>query len=58
MMIQEGDTLLCHFFTHEIVVLWKKIPILIEDYPYACMDYQGDPEMPRPPGQIGGPDGM
>ena len=37
---------------------WQKIPILQEDCPYVGMDYRVDPEMPLPPGEVWGPDGM
>lgn len=40
------------FFAH-----WDQLPLVIEDYPYAGMDYMGDPELPRPPGQAWGPEG-
>ena len=31
---------------------------MLEDYPYRDMDFTGDLDAPRPPGQAWGPDGM
>ena len=39
-----------HFFTEEFLEQWKKLPVIIEEYPYVGMDYHGDPEMPQAPG--------
>ena len=51
MMIHEGGGLVGRFFTHNLLAQWMQLLVLIEDYPYVGMDYKGDDEMPRPPGQ-------
>jgi len=40
-----------NFFGHLVYM-----PIFIDDYPYNGMNYQGDPDLPIPPGQAWGPD--
>ena len=37
---------------------WLQLPLTLEDYPYRDMDFTGDPDAPRPPGQAWGLDGM
>ena len=49
MMVHEGGGLVGHFFTRELLTQWSQLPVLIEDYPYADMDYMGDTEIPWPP---------
>ena len=39
------------FFTEDLLEQWRQLPVVIEEYLYVGMDYQGDPEMPRPPSQ-------
>ena len=46
------------FFTEDLLEQWLQLPVVIEEYPYVGMDFQGDPEMPRPLGQAWGPTGM
>jgi hypothetical protein len=46
------------YFTEDFYQQWEQMPLVIEDYPYAGMDYRGDPEMPRAPGQAWSLDGM
>ena len=58
MMIQEGGDRVVPFFTEELLEQWHQLPVMIGEYLYAGMDYQGDPEMPQPPGQAWGPAGM
>ena len=58
MMIGEGGSLVDCFFTRDSFSRSWRLLVLIEDYPYARMDYRGDPEMPRSPGQVLGPDNM
>ena len=65
MMVCEGGGIVDYFFMQEVLYLWRHLPVFIEDYPYAGMDYHGDAEMdyhgdaemPRPLGQAWGPDG-
>ena len=58
MMVREGGGRVGRFFTKELLKQWRKLPVVIEKYPYAGMDYHGDREMPRPPSQAWGPVGM
>ena len=46
MMIREGGSRVGHFFTEEILEQWRQILVVIEEYPYAGMEYQGDADMP------------
>lgn len=32
------------------VPTWDQMPLYIDDYPYSRMNYQGDPNLPLPPG--------
>ena len=50
MMIHEGGGRVGRFYMEDLLEQWLQLPVLIEEYPYAGMDYQGDPEMPQPPG--------
>ena len=58
MMIHEGGGRVGQFFTEELLEQWLQLPVLIEEYPHAGMDFEGDPEMSRPPGQAWGLAGM
>ena len=58
MMIRESNDRVGCFFTEELLEQWLHLPVVIEEYPYAGMDFQGDPEMPRPLGQAWGLAGM
>ena len=57
MMIRVGGSLVDCFFTWDIFSRSWKLLVFIEDYTYARMDYREDPEIPRPPRQVWGPDG-
>ena len=46
MMIHEGDDIVDYFFTEELLERWLQLPMVIKEYPYAGMDFQGDLEMP------------
>ena len=58
MMIREGGGRVGCFFTEELLEQCRQLPVVIEEYSYVGMNYHGDPEMPRPPGQAWGPAGM
>ena len=58
MMICKGGDRVGWFFTEELLAQWLQLSVVIEEYPYVGMDFQGDPEMPRPPGQAWGLAGM
>ena len=58
MMRRRGGGDVGRYFTQELYLQWLQLPMTLDDYPYRDMDYTGDPEAPRPPGQAWGPDGM
>ena len=44
MMIHDGGGRVGCFFI-ELLEQWLQLPMVIEEYPYASMDFQGDLEM-------------
>ena len=58
MMIHKGGGRVGHFFIEDFLEQWLQLRVVIEEYPYVGIDFQGDPEMPRPLGQAWGPVGM
>ena len=58
MMIREGGDRVGFFFMEDLLEQWLQLPMVIMEYPYMGMDFQGDPKMPRPLGQAWGPAGM
>ena len=46
MMIHEGGGRVGRFFTEDLLEQWLQLPVVIEEYPYAGMDFRGDTEMP------------
>ena len=58
MMVREGNDRVGLFFIEELLEQWRRLPVVIEEYPYVGMDYHGDPKMPRPPSQVWGLFGM
>ena len=57
MMCRQGGGDVGRYFTDELYMQWLQLPLALEDFPYRDMDYTGDPDAPRPPGQAWGPDG-
>ena len=45
-MIQEGGGRVGCFFSKELLEEWRHVLVVIEEYPYAGMNYHGDLEMP------------
>jgi hypothetical protein len=41
-------------YNDEFFFWWRRQVIAIDDYPYAGIDYRGDPDMPFPPGSAYG----
>jgi hypothetical protein len=41
-----------HFFTAEAAQVWRQMPQVILQYPYAGVDFRGDPDMVLPPGEV------
>jgi hypothetical protein len=37
-------------YNDEFFFWWRRQVIALEDYPYAGLDFKGDPNMPLPPG--------
>ena len=57
MMRRRGGGDVGRYFTDELYMQWLQLPLALEDFPYRDMDYTGDPDAPRPPGQAWGLDG-
>jgi hypothetical protein len=45
-------------YNDEFFFWWRRQVIAMDDYPYAGIDYRGDPDMPLPPGSAYGDIGM
>jgi hypothetical protein len=41
-----------HFFSAEAAQVWRQMPQVILRYPYAGVDFWGDPDMVLPPGEV------
>jgi hypothetical protein len=41
-----------HLFLAEVVRIWWQMPHVILWYPYAGVDFRGDPNMVLPPGEV------
>ena len=41
MMVHEGGDIVGRFFTQELLYQWRKLLVVVEDYPYTAMDYRG-----------------
>jgi hypothetical protein len=41
-----------HYFTEEAALIWRQTPQFILRFPYAGVDFRGDPDMILPPGEI------
>jgi hypothetical protein len=41
-----------HFFTIEATQVWRQMLQVILQFPYAGVDFQEDPDMVLPPGEI------
>jgi hypothetical protein len=41
-----------HFFSAEAAQVWHQMPQVILWYPYAGVDFRGDPDMVLPPGEV------
>ena len=39
MMIREGGGRVGHFFTEDLLEQWLQLPVVIEEYPYAGMEF-------------------
>ena len=53
MICEDGGRVSC-FFTEELLEQWLQLPVVIEEYLYAGICVQGDPEMPQPLGKAWG----
>jgi hypothetical protein len=40
-----------HYFSAEAAQIWRQMPQVILQYPYARVDFRGDPNMVLPPGE-------
>jgi hypothetical protein len=41
-----------HYFTEEAALIWRQTPQFILQFPYAGVDFRGDPDMVLPPGEV------
>jgi hypothetical protein len=41
-----------HYFTEEAAQIWRQMPQFILQFPYAGVDFRGDPDMVLPPGEV------
>jgi hypothetical protein len=41
-----------HYFTAQAAQIWRQMPLVILQFPYAGVDFRGDPEMVLPPGEV------
>jgi hypothetical protein len=41
-----------HYFTEEAAQIWRQMPQVILQFPYAGVDFRGDPDMVLPPGEV------
>jgi hypothetical protein len=47
-----------HYFTVQVAQVWRQMPQIILQYLYAGVDFQGDPDMVLPPGEVFDHQGM
>jgi hypothetical protein len=41
-----------HYFTVEAAQIWRQMPQVILEFPYAGVDFRGDPDMVLPPREV------
>ena len=41
-----------HYFTTEAAQIWRQMSQVILQFPYAGVDFRGDPDMVLPPGEV------
>jgi hypothetical protein len=41
-----------HYFTAQAAQIWRQMPQVILQFPYAGVDFRGDPDMVLPPGEV------
>ena len=41
-----------HYFTTQAAQIWRQMPQVILQFPYAGVDFRGDPDMVLPPGEV------
>jgi hypothetical protein len=41
-----------HYFTAQAAQIWRQMPQVILQFPYAGVDFRGDPNMVLPPGEV------
>ena len=41
-----------HYFTAQAAQIWRQMPQFILQFPYAGVDFRGDPDMVLPPGEV------
>ena len=51
-MVRHGGGEGGHYFTEEAAQIWRQMPQFILQFPYAGVDFRGDPDMVLPPGEV------
>jgi hypothetical protein len=41
-----------HYFSTQVAQIWRQMPHVVLQYPYAGVDFRGDPDMVLPPGEV------
>jgi hypothetical protein len=41
-----------HYFTTQAAQIWRQMPQVMLQYPFAGVDFRGDPDMVLPPGEV------
>jgi hypothetical protein len=51
-LVRHGGGEGSHYFTVQAAQIWRQMPQVILQYPYAGVDFRGDPNMVLPPGEV------
>ena len=51
-MVRHGGGEGGHYFTKEAALILRQTPQFILQFPYAGVDFRGDPDMVLPPGEV------
>ena len=51
-MVRHGGGEGGHYFTEEAAHIWRQMPQFILQFPYAGVDFRGEPDMVLPPGEV------
>jgi hypothetical protein len=51
-LVHQGSGEGGHYFTAQAAQIWRQMPQVILQYPYAGVDFRGDPDMVLPLGEV------